>query len=135
MSYDINLEFRLSGKPARVMQLLTDATLIRKWCGSDAVIENKPGGRFEMFDGWVTGEVIKTSENELAYTWKTTDWAEDAKPSEVHYSLKGDSQGGTVIKVIHTGLPNEKERDEHKTGWSDFFFDPMEDFMLIIDKS
>ncbi len=135
MSYDINLEIRVSGKPARVMELLTDATLIRKWSGSDAVVENRVGGKFEMFDGWVTGEVTVTNEKELAYTWKTTDWDEDAQPSLVHYLLKGDNQGGTVIKITHTGLPNEKERDEHKTGWNDFFFDPMEDYMLIIDKS
>ena len=135
MANDINLEFRLSGKPARVMQLLTDATLIRKWSGADAVVENKVGGKFEMFDGWVTGEVIKTGENELAYTWKTSDWGDDAKPSEVHYMLKGDNEGGTVVTLKHTGLPDEKERDSHKTGWSEYFFDPMEDYMLIIDKS
>ena len=135
MAFDLNLEFRLSGKPARVMELLTDAQLIRKWSGGEAVIENMPGGRFEMFDGWVTGVVIATGEKELAYTWKTSEWDEDAAPSDVHYTLKGDNQGGTVITVKHTGFPNEAERDSHKTGWSDFFFDPMEDYMLIIDKS
>ena len=135
MSFDIELEFRLSGKPARVMELLTDAGLIRKWSGSDAVVEKVVGGRFEMFDGWVTGEVKVIGEKELMYTWKTSDWAEDAQPSEVHYLLKGDNQAGTVIKVKHTGLPDAAERDSHKTGWSEYFFDPMEDYMLIIDKS
>lgn len=135
MSYDLKLEYRLSGKPSRVMQLLTDADLIRKWCGSDAIVEAKVGGKFEMFDGWVFGEVKQITEDELAYTWKTTDWDEATTPSLVHYRLKADGQGGTRLTLEHTNLPTEDEMNSHKTGWSDYFFDPMEDYMLIIDKS
>src|SRR5271156_6330831 len=120
MAFDLSLEFILSGKPQRVMQLLTDAALIRKWRGDEAVFENKVGGKVELFDGWVKGEVLKTSVNELEYTWKPADWAEET---------------GTKVVIKHTGFPNEKERDSHKGGWADFFFDPMEDFILIIDKS
>ena len=134
MAYDLSLEFTLSGKPTRVMQLLTDPVLIRKWSGGDGVLEKKVGGRFEMFDGWVYGEVLKITDNELAYTWKTTDWPEDTKPTEVHYLLKEDEAGTRVI-LKHTGFPNEDEMKSHKSGWTDFFFDPMEDFILIIDKS
>lgn len=134
MSLDLTLEFTVSGKPQRVMQLLTDPVLIRKWSGGEAVFENKPGGRFEMFDGWVTGTVISVGDNELAYTWKTSEWPEETKPTEVHYLLKADN-GGTKVILRHTGFPNEDEMKSHKSGWTDFFFDPMEDFMLIIDKS
>ena len=62
MAFDLDLEFTLSGKPKRVMQLLTDAALIRKWSGGEAVVENIIGGRFEMFDGWVTGKVLKIAD-------------------------------------------------------------------------
>ena len=134
MAYDLALEFILSGKPARVMELLTDPGLIRKWSGGAAVLENKVGGRFEMFDGWVTGNVLKTGKNELAYTWKTSDWPEETKPTEVHYLLKED-EAGTKVILHHTGFPTEDEMKSHKSGWTDFFFDPMEDFILIIDKS
>ena len=134
MSFDLELEFVLSGKPKRVMELLTDPALIRRWSGGEAKLENKPGGRFEMFDGWVKGEVINSSANELAYTWKPGDWPEDTKASEVHFLLKED-EAGTRVVVHHTGFPNEEEMRSHKSGWTDFFFDPMEDFILIIDKS
>jgi uncharacterized protein YndB with AHSA1/START domain len=134
MAFDLSLEFILSGKPRRVMQLLTDPVLIRKWSGGEAVLENKAGGKFEMFDGWVKGTVLKTSENELAYTWKASDWPEETKASEVHYLLKQD-EAGTKVIIHHTGFPNEKEMDSHRSGWTDFFFDPLEDFILMIDKS
>lgn len=134
MAFDLSLEFTLSGKPKRVMELLTDAKLIRKWSGGEAVVENMAGGRFEMFDGWVTGKILKLAERELAYTWKTTDWPEDANPSEVHYLLK-DDEAGTKLIVKHTGFPNAEEMNSHKTGWTDYFFDPLEDYILIVDKS
>lgn len=132
MAYDLSLEFYLSTTPAKVMRLLTDAKLIRKWSGGEAVLENKVGGRFEMFDGWVSGTVLKTSENELAYTWRTTDWPEDVKETEVHYLLKG-SEGGTRVIVHHTGFANEDEMKSHKSGWTDYFFDPMEDYIMIFE--
>ena len=134
MAFDLSLEFILSGKPKRVMQLLTDPKLIRKWSGGDAVLENIVGGRFEMFDGWVKGKVLRIGVNELAYTWKTSDCPEEIKPSEVHYMLKED-EAGTKVILHHTGFPSEEEMKSHKSGWTDFFFDPMEDFILIIDKS
>ena len=134
MAFDLKLDFLLSGKPARAMQLLTDPALIRKWSGEDGIAEPKEGGKFEMFDGWVTGEVVKATDNELVVTWLPGDWAEGVKPSKVHFLLK-PHEAGTQVILEHTGLPDEKERDSHKTGWADYYFDPMEDFMLIIDKS
>jgi len=133
MSFDLTLEFQLSASPERVMKLLTDAALIRKWSGSDGVVENKEGGKFSMFDGWATGTVIKTGANELAYTWKTTDWPEETKPSEVHYILK-KHDGGTKVTIKHTGLPSEDEMKSHRSGWTDYFFDPMEDYIMIFEK-
>ena len=129
MSYSLFLEFRLSGKPARVMQLLTDPLLIRKWSGGEAIVEKKAGGRFEMFDGWVKGEVLKVTDNELAYTWKTEDWPADAVPTEVHYLLKED-EAGTKVILKHTGFPDEEQMNSHRSGWSDFFFTPMEDYIM-----
>ena len=132
MAFDFALEFILSVKPGRVMQLLTDPGLIRKWSGGAAVLENKTGGRFEMFDGWATGTVLNTSANELAYTWKTSDWPEETNATEVHYLLKPD-EAGTKVILRHTGFTDEDEMKSHKAGWTDYFFDPLEDFIMVFD--
>lgn len=134
MSYDLSLETTLSGTPKRVMELLTDPALIRKWSGGEAVMEKKEGGRFEMFDGWVSGMVLKCTDSELSFSWKTTDWNDDAATSEVQITLAAD-EAGTRVNLTQTGLPDASERDSHKTGWMDFFFDPLEDYILIVDKS
>ena len=134
MMFDLSLEFTLSGKPQRVMQLLTDPVLIRKWSGGEGTVANTVGGKVTLFDGWMHGEVLKTTEDELAYTWTTTDWPEGMPPSEVHFLLKKDA-AGTKVLVHHKRLPDEDEKKSYKSGWADFFFDPLEDFILIIDKS
>ena len=134
MAYDLTLEFQLSTAPQKVMQLLTDAVLIRKWSGSEAILENKEGGAFMMFDGWATGTVLKTGENELAYTWKTTDWPAETEQTEVRYFLK-KHDGGTKVTVTHTGFPNEDEMKSHRNGWTDYFFDPLEDYIMIFEQN
>ncbi len=134
MAYNLALEFILSGKPNRIMELLTDPILIRKWSGSNGFVENKIDGKVSLFDDWVTGKVLKTSKNELSYTWKTTDWDDETEPSVVHFLLQED-EAGTKVILTHTNLPTEDEMKSHKSGWTDYFFDPMEDFILIIDKS
>ena len=128
MANDIHLEFIVPAKPELVMQLLTDEKLLRKWSGGEAIVEKKEGGKFEMFDGWVEGTVLKASDNELAYTWKITDWAEDVKPSTVHYKLQKDKEG-TKVTLDHTDLPDEEEMKDHKDGWDDQFFGLMEEYI------
>lgn len=128
MAYNIHLEFIVPAKPEVVMQLLTDEKLLRRWSGGEAKVEKQEGGRFEMFDGWVYGKVLKATDRELVYTWKTTDWAEDTKASEVHYKLEKDKEGTKVI-LDHTGLPTEEEMNEHKEGWDDQFFGLMEEYI------
>jgi len=133
MATDLKLIFQLSASPQRVLELLTNAALIRKWSGSEAVIEAKEGGEFAMFDGWVTGKVTKVDPKELACTWRTTDWPDETKESEVLYILES-RDGGTKVTVHHTGLPTEDEAASHRSGWTDHFFDPLEDYIMIFEQ-
>lgn len=133
MATDIKLEFQLSAPVKRVMELLTDAQLVRRWSGGDAIIEAREGGAFSMFDGWVTGRVTRMEEGVLAFTWRTTDWKEGDKESEVLYTLQS-RDGGTRVTVHHTGLPDEEEARSHKAGWTEYFFDPLEDYIMIFEQ-
>ena len=133
MAYDLTLTYILSAPPMRVMELLTDTALIRRWSGGEAILEASEGGAFGMFDGWVFGKVVKVAPNELVYTWKTTDWDEAATPSLVTFQLQPSQEQGTKVTLQHTGFPNENEMSEHKTGWSDYFFEPLEDYIMVFD--
>ena len=128
LSHAFILEFYLKAPVGEVMQLLTDEDLIEAWSGGSSLIEKFEGGKFIMFDGWVEGKVMKITDDELAYTWKPSDWAEDTLPSSVHYKLITED-GGTKIILEHRGFPDKKQMESHKSGWTEHFFGPIEAYL------
>ncbi len=122
------MEFHLPTTPQRVMELLIDQQMISEWSIADAKLEPKIGGKFMMFDGWVSGKVTRLSQYELSYTWTTTDWEEGTKPSEVTYTLSVDGEG-TKVELNHIGLPTEEEMEGHRDGWQEHFFGPLEEYI------
>lgn len=129
MPFDLHLQFFLPVPPQQVMELLTNPVLIEEWSGDKAVVETKEGGNFEMFGGWVRGKVLTATESELAYTWKPGNWTETDQPSEVRYKLEAGDEG-TQITLAHTGFPNTEEMDGHETGWTEQFFESIEEYIL-----
>ena len=117
----LSLEFFVHAAPDEVMELLTNAEFIKDWSGGNASFDKKEGGQFEMFDGWVNGQIIKMSGDELVCTWKPSAWNEDMAASEVHYKLKA-VEHGTEVTLEHYNFPNEKEMESHRKGWEEHFF-------------
>lgn len=125
----LNLSVTLGAKPNEVFKALTDSKAITQWCGQNGKVESKPGGKFEMFDGWVKGKVIKFRPGKsLAYSWTPEDWPSDAKASVVEYTLNA-TKTGTKITLKHSGFPNQKEMKNHKSGWTDYVFDPLKQYL------
>ncbi|MEO5995574.1 MAG: SRPBCC domain-containing protein [Chitinophagaceae bacterium] len=122
------LEFYLKASPDKVMSLLTDSEVISDWSRGEALVEKKVGGQMAMFDGWVEGKILKITGNELAYTWKPSNWPEEVSASEVYYTLAAEGKG-TRIVLEHTHFPDSKEMESHKSGWSEEFFDLIEDYL------
>ena len=133
MAFDLTFEYILLTSPKHVMELLTDEKKLRAWSGEEAIVERKVGGKFSMFDGWVVGEILKITDNELAYTWNVSEWPKGTPASEVHYKLTKDTEG-TKVTLEHKGLPSQEEMEEHLTGWTDHFFEPMEEYLLSTTK-
>ena len=129
-SFSIQMKFRVNASPEEVFTLLADPEKIALWGGGKSVLEPKVGGQFEMFDGWVKGTVIDYVPGKaLSYTWRPDDFHEEWADSEVHYKLRGVGEG-TEISLEHVKLPNLKETKDHETGWEDYVFGPINEFLL-----
>ena len=122
------LEFYLKASIEEVIELLTDEDLIEAWSGGSSLIEKFEGGKFIMFDGWVEGKMMKITDDELAYTWKPSDWGEDTPPSSVHYKLAKDFDGTNIV-LEHRGFPDKKQMESHKSGWTEHFFGLIEAYL------
>ena len=127
-NYSFKTTYVVYASPEKVFEALTDSGIIAAWGGGLAVVEHKKGGKFEMFDGWVKGEVVTfVRGKELGYTWVPSEWKKKTTPSLVVYKLK-PHPAGTEIILEHTGLPTEEEANKTESGWVDFVFEPLNEY-------
>lgn len=126
--FSIKTSFIIYATPDKVFEALTDTGIIAAWSGEIGVVENKAGGKFELFDGWVKGEVITFKpRKELSYTWKASEWSKNTPASIVKYTFK-EHAAGTELFLEHTQLPSTEEADKHNSGWIDYVFEPLNDY-------
>lgn len=127
-SSSFKLQIELPAPPTKVFDALTNARLISQWCGQQGKVDPKVGGKFEMFDGWVTGKVVEFKPwKALAYTWLPGDWPDGAEPSVVKYTFAATKKG-TKLSLEHSHFPNETEKKNHKSGWTEYVFNPLKEF-------
>lgn len=130
-AFTFKTTFVVYASPDEVFEALTDPGIIAAWGGGLSVIEPKVGGHFELFDGWVKGEVTHfVAGKELGYTWKPAEWDKRTKPSAVHMRLMPHAAGTDVV-LAHTNFPSQEEADKHGNGWIDYVFDPMNDYFTM----
>ena len=125
-AFTLTHTFRVT--PVEVFAALTNSKALAEWSGEGSV-SKKVGGAFNMFDGWVEGKVLAYKPGkELAYTWKTTEWPKAWEASEVHYTFH-PNKIGTTLTLTHTKLPNRKETNDHRAGWVEHVFTPLEEYL------
>jgi len=126
--FSLNLKYVIYASPEKVFEALTESSVISKWSESKGKVSEKIGGEFELFDGWVKGEVlVYKPAKKLSYSWKPAEWDKKTLPSIVLYTFNVHS-AGTEIILEHTGFPSAEEAAKHKDGWIDYVFEPLNDY-------
>lgn len=129
--FSITLTWIIYATPDEVFEALTNPELIKLWSNEDAVLDSKVNGDFEMFGGWVKGSVLVFEPGKkLSYSWKPTDWNKKSDASTVTYLFEKDI-AGTKLTLIHKGFPDIKQSENHKTGWVDNVFEPLNDYFVM----
>lgn len=128
MSDSFKTTFVVYASPEHVFEAFTDPGIIGAWGGGLSVVELMEGGRFEWFDGAVTGRIISfVPARELSFTWKPAEWPKQSAPSTVQLFFK-THPAGTAVVLNHTNLPPEEDPEKHGNGWVDLVFDPINDY-------
>ncbi|MEO9048320.1 MAG: SRPBCC family protein [Candidatus Dormiibacterota bacterium] len=115
------VEQRIAASPATVFSYLTDPRKFVQWMGVGAQLDPTPGGRFRIDADGVhvaTGEYRELDPpHRLTMTWG---WeGDDSVPpgsTLVEITLTPDG-AGTLLRLSHTGLPNDASRETHLGGW------------------
>jgi uncharacterized protein YndB with AHSA1/START domain len=121
----VRQETQIAAPPATVFAFLTDPEKIISWMGTEAKTELHPGGLYllkgvnnrRMARGTFR-EVVPVHRLAYSFGW---DGSEEVPPgsSLIEIDLI-DRDGGTLLRMTHSGLPNEAQCAAHAKGWAHY---------------
>jgi len=120
----VRRETHIAAPPATVFAFLTDPEKIVRWMGTEATTEAHPGGLY-----LVTGvggrrargafrEVVPVHRLAYSFGWEGIE-AVPPGSSLVEIDLI-DQDGGTLLRMTHTGLPDAAQYASHQQGWAHY---------------
>jgi uncharacterized protein YndB with AHSA1/START domain len=120
----VHRETQIAAPPATVFAFLTDPEKIISWMGTEATTEMHPGGLY-MLKGinsraarGTFREVVPVHRLAYSFGWEGS---EEVPPGSglIEIDLI-DRDGGTLLRMTHSGLPNAAQCASHAKGWAHY---------------
>jgi uncharacterized protein YndB with AHSA1/START domain len=117
----VRREVEIAAPPATVFAFLTDPDKILRWMGTEATVEPRLDGLYlvnvnakNIAEGRFT-EVIPVHRLAYSFGWRG---GEKVPPesSLIEIDLI-DRDGGTLLRMTHSGLPDAETCAAHEKGW------------------
>jgi uncharacterized protein YndB with AHSA1/START domain len=117
-------EIWIDAAPEKVFPYLVEPELLTRWIGEESWNDPRPGGLFRLkfSENVVRGEFVEIDPPRRAvWTWghDGDGSALPAGSTTVAFDLEPEN-GGTRVRLLHSGLPNANEVEQHSTGWDHF---------------
>ena len=122
---EFNCNFNISASQEEVYNAFTNSFQIELWTGYPAVMDDKVGTVFSLWEGDITGcnlEIIK--DYKIVQEWF---FGETEHPSIVTIVLK-KAGNATKIELSHTNIPDEAY-EEIVEGWEEYYLGSMKNFL------
>ncbi len=120
----IRQRYTIQAPVATVWQALVLPKVISSWGGGPAVMDAKPGTRFQLWGGDIHGlnrEIV--AEKKLVQDWVSGDWPQ---PSLVTFTLT-PVRAGTRLELLHERVPDAEARDIAQ-GWKEYYLGPLKEY-------
>lgn len=104
-----------------------DSDIHAEFVGSSADINPIVGGKFNIWEGYITGTTIElVPGKKIVQKWRTTEFPDGSADSllELTFTGKGAS---TVLTLVHSNIP-DGQGESYKQGWIEYYFQPMLDY-------
>ena len=123
-SFVLQRETHIAAPRASVFAFLTDPEKIVQWMGTEATTEVQPTGLYLLKGvGQATArgafrEVVPVHRLAYSFGWEGN---EEVPPgsSLIEIDLM-EQDGGTLLRMTHSGLPSAATRDSHTKGWTHY---------------
>ena len=121
----IRREVQIAAPPATVFAFLTDPDKILSWMGAGATTEVHPGGLY-LVKSIGQGRNARGAFREvvpvhrLAYSFGWEGFEEVPPGSSLIEIDLIERDGGTLLRMAHSGLPNEAQCAAHAKGWAHY---------------
>ena len=114
----------IAARPETVFAYFTDPARYVQWMGREATLEPVPGGAYRVgiTDGVdAAGEFVEVDPpRRVVFTWGWThDQAVPPGSSRVVVTFEEEA-GGTRVRLRHSGLPDDGQREHHRAGWAQY---------------
>jgi uncharacterized protein YndB with AHSA1/START domain len=114
-----------------VYEAWLDADVHAEMTGGGATCDPVVGGRFMAWDGYIKGSTLElVPDLRIVQAWRTDEFPDASPDSRLEIALE-PSNGGCLVTITHSGLPNG-QGDAYKTGWVESYFEPMADYFCTI---
>ena len=119
--FSVRREVQIAAPPATVFAFLTDPEKILRWMGTEAKVEPHLDGLYlvnvsgkDTAEGRFT-EVIPVHRLAYSFGWKERDTMPPGS-SLIEIDLL-EREGGTLLCMTHSGLPDAAACADHDRGW------------------
>lgn len=122
----VRRETQIAAPAATVFAFLTDPEKILSWMGAGATSEAHPGGLYLVKDIGGHGRAARGAFREvvpvhrLAYSFGWEGSAAVPPGSSLIEIDLIDRDGGTLLRMTHSGLPDAAECASHDKGWAHY---------------
>jgi activator of HSP90 ATPase len=114
----------IDGTPEEIYLALTNPFTIELWSDSPAIMDDKEGTEFSLWDGDITGKNIKMVKNEeIVQEWY---FGELPEPSVASIKLH-PHKNGTNVEVRHTNIPDDAYENINE-GWREYYIGAIKRF-------
>jgi uncharacterized protein YndB with AHSA1/START domain len=125
----VQREIEIGASPETVWEFLVDPEKAVRWWGQAISFDARPGGAYRIEvtpTHKATGEFVELDPpRRLVYTWG---WAEGTPDQELvpagSTTVEIDlipRDGGTLLRLTHSGLPSPESAASHAEGWDHYF--------------
>jgi uncharacterized protein YndB with AHSA1/START domain len=123
-SFVLQRETHIAAPRASVFAFLTDPEKIVQWMGTEATTEVQPTGLYllkgvgQAIARGAFREVVPVHRLAYSFGWEGN---EEVPPgsSLIEIDLM-EQDGGTLLRMTHSGLPSAATRDSHTKGWTHY---------------